>query len=62
MPGDVLRNMARVSPQATDVLRGERVEEVEAEEVETRLGGNAAFVHRLETGRSMYPCSTHSPS
>src|SRR4029077_17717284 len=42
-PGDV----ARIPPHAADVLRRERVQEVEADEVEARLGRDPAFVHRL---------------
>src|SRR6478672_1346384 len=42
-PGDV----ARVPPHAANVLRRERVQEVEADEVEPRLGRDPSFVHRL---------------
>src|SRR5262249_28938484 len=45
--GDVLRDPLRVALDSADVLRRERVEEVEAEEVEAALVRGPAPLHRL---------------
>ena len=46
MRRDVLGDVPGVPPDAADVLGRERVEEVEADEVEARLGRHAALVYR----------------
>src|SRR5206468_1431122 len=44
---DVSGDVPGVPPHAAHVLRGERVKEVQADEVETRLGRDPALVRRL---------------